>query len=480
MAKQVADLRPGNGMDAAEGDEQHRRWKPEDWPKHQKRGNYNPTMVHLNFEIVDGVIQPVNTADPIPNRFVRRLAQLGIEDPNLKRVKKNIRTLGKIIFGGSRDRMQEMAFGHAINHSIDADFSNLKRTAEIEQWAKGIYDFVCKEYGRDNVLSFVVHLDELNPHIHASILPISKEGKLSYKDVFLGGGQTKEDCSRASSAFHTRLHDEVNYKYGLDRGDPVVLTGAEHRTTEEYRRDLNNEVKQLETKIKSFRTMLQNLENQYSQTLEKIADAQEQFKQGEITKAELDKAIAELNATKESLEQKIELRKGQLKEAEAEHEQLTGRNQIMQDDLSSAKAELGILHDQFHNQTLASVAAGALNVTMGSILKQKEMSQYFMQQEALENTDLWYLTENWGEIATMISYLLMGGSPYDFVPSSGGGGSSSDLRWDGKRKDDETDIAWATRCARTGIHAHKKGFSLPGGQGGGMSGGRGGGRQVRK
>ena len=103
-----------------------------------------------------------------------------------------------------------------------------------------------------------------------------------------------------------------------------------------------------------------------------------------------------------------------------------------------------------------------------------------MERAALENTDLWYFGENWNEIWRMTVHLLMGGSPYNFVPSGGGGSSASDLPWDGKKKDEEKDILWAARCARTALRAHKKGFRFPGGRESGLSGGRGGGRGGRR
>lgn len=47
---------------------------------------------------------------------------------------------------------------------------------------------------------------------------------------------------------HTRLA-EVNRKYGLDRGDDIHETGARHRSTAEYNRDLHRENARLETLI---------------------------------------------------------------------------------------------------------------------------------------------------------------------------------------------------------------------------------------
>ena len=49
-----------------------------------------------------------------------------------------------------------------------------------------------------------------------------------------------------------KLHDEfaeVNKKYGLERGDAIAVTGAKHRSTEEYRDWLDKQTRELEIKI---------------------------------------------------------------------------------------------------------------------------------------------------------------------------------------------------------------------------------------
>ena len=89
--------------------------------------------------------------------------------------------------------------------------------------AKDIYDFCCREFGEENVVSFIVHLDELNPHAHAVIVPITKDGRLSAKDMF--GGNDMNQARTRMCELHSRLA-EVNEKYGLERGDDITITGA--------------------------------------------------------------------------------------------------------------------------------------------------------------------------------------------------------------------------------------------------------------
>ena len=45
---------------------------------------------------------------------------------------------------------------------------------------------------------------------------------------------------------HNELYEEVNSHWGLERGSNKAETGARHRSTEEYKRDLVREVQSLE------------------------------------------------------------------------------------------------------------------------------------------------------------------------------------------------------------------------------------------
>lgn len=53
------------------------------------------------------------------------------------------------------------------------------------------YEFLCDEFGEDNVLGYSEHLDETNPHTHFSIMPMTQDGRLSQKDFFKGPGDFK-------------------------------------------------------------------------------------------------------------------------------------------------------------------------------------------------------------------------------------------------------------------------------------------------
>ena len=133
------------------------------------------------------------------------LRSRGIKDPNEGLAEPRFRTVVNFIFGGSRERMTELAFGdQKVNLTHGADNSHLTRCKDIEEWAKDVYRFVADKYGEENIVAFILHLDETNPHVHCTLLPI-KDGKFAYKQIF--AGKDKYEFSARMKALHSEFAD---------------------------------------------------------------------------------------------------------------------------------------------------------------------------------------------------------------------------------------------------------------------------------
>ena len=238
------------GVSQKESDEQQRNWTALQWKKKaaDSLANYDPTRAKLNFEVVrGGVVQPIDTSKSIAQKMAENLSARGIRDPNSNADgKRKYRTLAKFIFGGNRERMHELAFGaQKVDLTKGADNSGITRCQEIEDWARDVYNFMAKRYGEDNIISFYVHLDEKNPHIHCTMVPVDiARNRISWRTVF---GSTIEAESANMTALHSELVEQVNKKWGLERGSNMEETKARHRSTEEYKRELVSEVCDLET-----------------------------------------------------------------------------------------------------------------------------------------------------------------------------------------------------------------------------------------
>ena len=331
-AKQVLDVHVSKGITVAQSNEHMRNWTEKGWKRATDLGNYDPTREHLNFEVVSGgKIRPIDKGRSIPERMAELLHKRGIKDPNEGLEEPRFRTVVNIIFGGSRTRMQELAFGkQEVDFEKGADNRHIKRKSEIERWAKDVYSFVCGRYGEQNIAAFIVHLDELNPHVHCTLLPI-KDGKFAYKEIF--AGKDKYEFSERMKQLHTDFYAEVNSKWGMSRGSSVSETGKKHRSTEEYRRMLSEECSTIEENISRHQQVLSSLHSD-------IRMAERRVKGLTSMVENLKKEQAEKEAQLSALKNDMEARKGDAQTLSAEKEKLENELAAIQNKLADKQEKL--------------------------------------------------------------------------------------------------------------------------------------------
>lgn len=356
-AKNVIDMRPSKGFSSSQGNEHLRRL--DDCERAQKaRWNYDPSREHLNFEVgKGGVVTEVNKFKTINQRIQKNLDSRGIVNPNKKYIDQGLdpkyRTVANFILGGNREVMRNLAFGNQeVDWEHGADNSDLKRMPEIEAWAKDAYAFMCKKFGEQNIAAFVVHLDEANPHVHCTVLPLTEKNRFSFKKIFTKGVNTREALVEYMESLHTEYAEEVGLKYGMERGDSIKETGAVHRTTEEYRRklwkdaqekeeevreniktieqqnstitnqrgiiaSLSREIKHSAARLKALATMIKNLETHKADLEQEIKKFNRDLAAGKISKEEADRKLSKINAEIKKTEEKIIDKADKLKVAES-------------------------------------------------------------------------------------------------------------------------------------------------------------------
>ena len=398
----------------------------------------------------------------------------GITDPNeeMKRKGKqpNRRTVVNIIFGGSRDRMHQLAFGsQTVNLEHGADNSSIIRCKDIEEWAMDIYRFACDKWGEDNIVGFYVHLDEKNPHIHCTLLPITQQNKFSYKELF--AGSDKNTFRERTILLHNELA-VVNEKWGLGRGLSKTVTGAKHRSTEEYRAQLHKECNDMELEIaekhetlrelyadirkaekrcKGLNTMITNLESRQADLIEQIDRLQYELESGNGDAEELNHRISnlekELRTTVSTLEdkrQKLKTADKQLKDLKEELESVSEKRDNAARDFHDFTAK----NQEQVRMRLTDAVFGRSVVDMRSLLAAITPEQ----KAEFDGEFLTAMAEKPNEILKCAMYLFMGylDGASQFAQSCGGSGSSSDLPWG--RDPNEDDRKFAYRCM---MQAHK-------------------------
>ena len=501
--KQAMHVDAAKSFSSAEANENERRWNDDkiDRKNQDSTNNYDKTRMKLNFEIgIDGKIHPLGYSEKsLEIRLQEHLSELGWK-PFKPDSKIQPNCCAKFIFGGNHDRTLEMAFGpQTVNLDKGADNSHLQRCPEIEQWAKDVYDWCAKRYGQENIIGFQVHLDESSPHIHALIVPVGQRAK-SGRECVMWSAKFGKNCyeyGQILRGMHTSLYEEVGSKYGLERGDSIEGRNVQHLHKRDYIRKLTKDAKQAEKAVKGLQSMIRNLESRilsYNQQLEK---AEQELASGRITldryeaqKADIQKLIAEYQT-------KLEDKADKLHSKEQELERLTA-------DAAKARSVIQPFHNykvdftapqitekppmfgtdkwvERQNQHIAkqftTIVRKIESLYRNDAARQVEAAQRNVLADYGElfqlRNDVKSLTENNDNLKSILETILdqlanpslrtkiftiadalIGGSIIS-VSSGGGCNSSSDLRWDGRRPDEEEE-AYRRRCLMFAMGTVKK------------------------
>jgi plasmid recombination enzyme len=130
----------------------------------------------------------------------------------LKEIRKDAVKYTTHILTGSHEEMKEIE----------------KNPARLDEWVQANRKFIEEEYGKDNLVRFVLHLDERTPHIHAVTVNITEDGRMSAKDIIGDRKKMAERQDRYAAAMEV---------FELKRG--LKNTGIRHEDAKEYYKRIN-------------------------------------------------------------------------------------------------------------------------------------------------------------------------------------------------------------------------------------------------
>ena len=194
-----------------------------------KNDMINLDRTHLNYDLV---VSELN----LYQRAKERVDQLKSEN---KRVQKNsVITYSNII---------------TIPESAAKKMSN----SQMQDYFKTCHDYFADRFGKENVLSAKVHLDETTPHMHLHFMPIDKEtGRL----------QARTTMNKAAL---NQIHDEIPERL-REKGFDVVRGSGEKTKQKldihEYKAklDLEKEKAELEKQTSKLSQELNELEKEHT------------------------------------------------------------------------------------------------------------------------------------------------------------------------------------------------------------------------
>jgi hypothetical protein len=237
-----------------------------------------------------------------------------------------------------------------------------------KEYLKEVYNYFCKEFGKENVLSAKVHLDETTPHMHLHFTPVSLEGKLQARKVI-----TREKLNK--------VHNEAP-KYLQEKGFDVVR--GEGKTTKSL--EIKEfKAKKLEDRIEELEKALIEAAERHKNTLKQFQEVQDSVKQ----------QFESLKNTSKSLSKLSEHTKGvigKLDKIEVKKNLLGGKLSISEQDYSNliSLAKIGESKslENLQLKTKVNTLEGKLNELENT--KTLEDSMRNSQLERLQNVDYDY------------------------------------------------------------------------------------------
>ena len=279
MGYVVLHIEKAAGTDAAMSGHVERKISP---------ANVITTLTYLNQELIEFPKGVTNRTEAIQHRP----DNAGLEH---KIGKNQVRAL-RVMLSGSPE-----------------DMKRIRQTGQLNSWAKDSCGWLQKTFGKENVVSAVLHLDEKTPHIHATVVPIvrgeRRKAKLERTKNAASGKRTyrtKKDRPRLCAndvmardklkAYQT-TYAEAMAKYGLRRG--VDGSEAKHISTQQYYREVFVRKNEIAEQIENLKGQQETLtvdiaalqaQREAAQTDYNTIDEQRRKKKEELAKAETELA----------------------------------------------------------------------------------------------------------------------------------------------------------------------------------------------
>ena len=200
--------------------------------------NADESRTHLNRELIafpDGVR---NRTQAIQHR---------IETAGLKRkVGKNQTRAIRVLLTGTHEQMMALA-----------------NAGRLDDWRRANIKWLHDTFGKDNLVSCVLHMDEKTPHLHATVVPVvsvprtrrKREGEQKYKEKTPAPRLcANELMTRGKLRQYQNTYAQAMSGFGLKRG--VVASGARHQTQQQYNRQ---QALELQADIERLTAEIENL-----------------------------------------------------------------------------------------------------------------------------------------------------------------------------------------------------------------------------
>lgn len=168
---------------------------------------------------------------------------------------------GRIADAGVK-RVRKDAVTHLTVYASMPDYSN-RSDDERTEFARLLKNFLEKKYGEGNVVDIRWHFDESSPHLHATVVPITSDGRLCAKELF---APTKKSMEKWQREYYAQVAAPLHYTtpdfgHSAEKGytKSTVATRQQLECLQGRKKAAEHEVAELEEKIGQVRARNQEL-----------------------------------------------------------------------------------------------------------------------------------------------------------------------------------------------------------------------------
>ena len=198
--------------------------------------------------------------------------------------------------------------------------------AEMTEYFTRAFNFLKERVGEENIISAVVHMDEKTPHLHLCFVPLTKDKRLSAKEI-LG---SKKAMIRWQDDFYACMAERWPE---LERGTPAVETKRKHLTPQWYKK-----VTAMDAKLEKLETALNGIN--VLNAGKKREEAVETFKQ---LLPEVESFQAEIQRMQQAVSQSLSMQRCSAEENETLKDELTAERRKS----AEQRAKLAVLEVRY-------------------------------------------------------------------------------------------------------------------------------------
>ena len=158
--------------------------------KYASNPDVDTSRSHLNFHLV------------MPQRKYRTEAEKQIAEARCRTRSDSVRVMEALV-------------------TASPEFFKGKKKSEVKAYFTVALDFIQKHQSKDTIISAVVHMDEKTPHMHLCFVPLTKDKRLSAKEIV--GNKKKLTWWQDEFGKHM-----VKKYPDLERGESASETGRTH------------------------------------------------------------------------------------------------------------------------------------------------------------------------------------------------------------------------------------------------------------